>query len=126
MSPERGHKHRGKIIVISTSSNTSVDPFVVLGCVVHAASYNSSYIHRSRYAEIPFQPLSTIWDPAHTLCLRFIELHQLYSPTTAHDFLHQLLEESRALGTALDETVIYGKYVVDAWKGIIRSRGILP
>jgi hypothetical protein len=56
----------------------------------------------------------------------FTELHQLHSPTTAHDFLDRLLAESQALGTALDETVIYGKYIVDAWKGIIRSRGILP
>lgn len=54
------------------------------------------------------------------------ELHQLYSPTTAHAFLDRLLEESRTLGTALDETVIYGKYIMDAWKGIFRSRGILP
>ena len=53
------------------------------------------------------------------------ELHQLYSPTTAHEFLDRLLEESRALGKAFDETGIYGKYIVDAWKGIIRSRGIL-
>lgn len=56
----------------------------------------------------------------------FVELHQLYSPATAHGFLDRLLEESQTLGTALDETVIYGKYVVDAWKGIIRSRGIVP
>lgn len=55
-----------------------------------------------------------------------IELHQLYSPATAHDFLDRLLEESRTLETALDETVIYGKYIMDVWKGIIRSRGILP
>ena len=54
-----------------------------------------------------------------------VELHQLYSPTTVHEFLDRLLEESRALGTVLDETGVYGKYVVDAWKGIIRSRGIL-
>ncbi|KAF9645984.1 hypothetical protein BDM02DRAFT_3100595 [Thelephora ganbajun] len=53
------------------------------------------------------------------------ELHQLYSPTTAHEFLDQLLQESRALGTALDEASIYGKYVIDALRGIIRSRGIL-
>lgn len=56
----------------------------------------------------------------------FLELHQLYSPTTANEFLDQLLEGSHALGTALDETGIYGKYIVDAWKGIIKSRGILP
>lgn len=55
----------------------------------------------------------------------FVELHQLYSPTTVHGFLDQLLEDSRALGTALDETDIYGKYIVDAWGGIVRSRGIL-
>jgi len=54
-----------------------------------------------------------------------IELHQLYSPTTAHEFLDGLLEESRALGKAFDETGIYAKYIVDAWKGIIKSRGIL-
>lgn len=56
----------------------------------------------------------------------FAELHQLYSPSTAHDFLDQLLEESQSLGRAVDETVIYGQYIVDAWKGIIKSRGILP
>ena len=56
----------------------------------------------------------------------FAELHQLYSPATAHDFLDRLLEESEAVGKALDETVIYGKYIVDVWKGIIRNRGILP
>jgi len=54
------------------------------------------------------------------------ELHQLYSPTTVNEFLGQLLEGSRALGTALDETGIYGKYIVDAWKGIVKSRGFLP
>lgn len=56
----------------------------------------------------------------------FLELHQLHSPTTMHEFLDQLLGESRALGTALDETSIYAKYIVDAWRGIIKSRGILP
>ena len=30
------------------------------------------------------------------------------------------------MGTALDETDIYGRYIVDAWKGIIKSRSILP
>lgn len=55
----------------------------------------------------------------------FLELHQLYSPATAHEFLDRLLDESRTLGTALNETGIYAKYIVDAWKGIIRSRGIL-
>ncbi|KAF9778999.1 hypothetical protein BJ322DRAFT_1090875 [Thelephora terrestris] len=54
------------------------------------------------------------------------ELHQLYSPTTAHDFLDRLLEESQTLGMAVDETFIYAKYIVDAWKGIITSRGITP
>ena len=56
----------------------------------------------------------------------FVELHQLYSPTTVNEFLDQLLEGSQAVGTALDETGIYSKYIVDAWKGIIKSRGILP
>jgi len=43
-----------------------------------------------------------------------------------NEFLDQLLEGSQALGTALDETGIYSKYIVDAWKGIIKSRGIPP
>lgn len=54
------------------------------------------------------------------------ELHQLYSPTTAHDFLDQLLEESQTLEAAIGETLVYSKYIVDAWKGIVRSRGIVP
>ena len=53
----------------------------------------------------------------------FVELHQFHSPITVHGFLGQLLGESRALGTALDEN--YVKCIVDAWRGIIKSRGMV-
>jgi len=75
-----------------------------------------------------FNPPFATWDMKYgwsNIVLVITELHQLYSPSTVHEFLDRLLEESQALGRAFDETGIYGKYIVDAWKGIIRSRGIL-
>lgn len=102
-------------------------PFVISGFLVHPAGYNSSYIRCSRYAILNlYLRCDTRCEWSDARDYDFVELHQLHSPKTVHEFLDRLLGESRALGTALDETSIFAKYIVDAWRGIIRSRGILP
>jgi len=54
------------------------------------------------------------------------ELHQLTSPKTASQFLDKLLEQLKTLESAVSESQLFGSYVFDSWKGIIKSRGILP
>ncbi|KAJ3732521.1 hypothetical protein DFJ43DRAFT_1072960 [Lentinula guzmanii] len=53
------------------------------------------------------------------------ELHQLTSPETAHAFLDSLLTGSSAFEKSLDEVHFFSGYVLQSWKGILRSRGIL-
>ncbi|KAF5340896.1 hypothetical protein D9758_012190 [Tetrapyrgos nigripes] len=53
------------------------------------------------------------------------ELHQLKSPQTAASFLESLLTGSSAIKKSLDETALFGLYVMKSWEGIIRSKGIL-
>jgi len=53
------------------------------------------------------------------------ELHQLTSPGTAMGFLDDLLENSGAMEQGLREVSLYGLYILDSWKGILRSRGLL-
>ncbi|TFL03662.1 hypothetical protein BDV98DRAFT_395024 [Pterulicium gracile] len=49
------------------------------------------------------------------------ELHQLASPATAKAFLDSLLDGSRKMGTAVDETLGYSHYIVKSWQGILKS-----
>ena len=53
------------------------------------------------------------------------ELHQLTSPDTAAAFLDYLLAHSGAAEEALREASLYGSYILDSWKGIAKSRGLL-
>lgn len=53
------------------------------------------------------------------------ELHQLTSPNTAASFLDYLLENAGAAEGAVREASLYGSYILDSWKGIAKSRGLL-
>ncbi|KAG8213264.1 hypothetical protein J3R82DRAFT_11736 [Butyriboletus roseoflavus] len=53
------------------------------------------------------------------------ELHQLTSPNTAAYFLDGLLEHSGAAEEAVREVSLYGSYILNGWKGIAKSRGLL-
>ncbi|KAJ3888302.1 hypothetical protein GG344DRAFT_90019 [Lentinula edodes] len=53
------------------------------------------------------------------------ELHQFTSPRTAHAFLDSLLTGSSALKQSVDEVQLFSSYVLQSWKGILQSKGIL-
>ena len=53
------------------------------------------------------------------------ELHQLASPNTAASFLDGLVENAGAAEGAVREVSLYGWYILNSWKGIAKSRGLL-
>nr|GAT48735.1 predicted protein [Mycena chlorophos] len=53
------------------------------------------------------------------------ELHQLTSPSSAHAFLDNLLETSKAIESSVSSVGQFSEYVVRSWAGIARSRGLL-
>ncbi|KAF8825322.1 hypothetical protein HHX47_DHR7000654 [Lentinula edodes] len=53
------------------------------------------------------------------------QLHQFTSPRTAHAFLDSLLTGSSALKQSVDEVQLFSSYVLQSWKGILQSKGIL-
>lgn len=53
------------------------------------------------------------------------ELHQLTSPNTAASFLDHLLENAGAAEETVREVSLYGSYILNSWKGIAKSRGLL-
>jgi len=53
------------------------------------------------------------------------ELHQLASPNTAASFLDELVENAGAAEGAVREASLYGWYILNSWKGIAKSRGLL-
>ncbi|KAH0833081.1 hypothetical protein J3R83DRAFT_12073 [Lanmaoa asiatica] len=53
------------------------------------------------------------------------ELHQLTSPNTAASFLDDLLANTGAAEEAVREVSLYGSYILNSWKGIVRSRGFI-
>ena len=53
------------------------------------------------------------------------ELHQLTSPNTAGSFLDELVENAGAAEGAAREVSLYGMYILNSWKGIAKSRGLL-
>lgn len=52
------------------------------------------------------------------------ELHQLTSPNTTVSFLDDLLAHSGAAEEAVREVSLYGSYILNSWKGIVKSRGL--
>jgi len=52
------------------------------------------------------------------------ELHQLNSPSTAYDFLGDLLNSSGKIESALTDAGIFAQYIGRSWAGIIKSRGM--
>ncbi|KAI0368017.1 hypothetical protein BV20DRAFT_948995, partial [Pilatotrama ljubarskyi] len=54
------------------------------------------------------------------------ELHQLNSPSTAYQFLYQVLHVTEKVDVSISEVGLFGQYVWRSWAGIIKSSGVLP
>ncbi|KAI0359709.1 hypothetical protein OH77DRAFT_857820 [Trametes cingulata] len=54
------------------------------------------------------------------------ELHQLNSPSTAYQFLDQVLNMTQKVDASVSEVGLFGQYVWRSWASIVKSSGVLP
>ncbi|EJD06888.1 uncharacterized protein FOMMEDRAFT_152213 [Fomitiporia mediterranea MF3/22] len=104
---------------LMASPSLAIPPFDVRPAVEHVASIadQACYLSGDKSTENSWYAKRAVLAAAYGAA----ELHQLSSPSTAAEFLDDLLKSSREAEFALQSTAQFAQFVGRSWAGIYRS-----